>query len=72
MKLVPTDTSGKGEAEKTEYRGIAVRRIKEVRVAAIGPWLIVTNNVQLGQTVIDNCLDGNHPALAADESLSAA
>jgi hypothetical protein len=41
-----------------EYRGFTAHRFgKDVRLALIGPWLLLTNNAELGKSIIDRYLD---------------
>ena len=64
--------NGRGSPiRRREYRGIVAHRVDEVRFATFGPWLLLTNQDELGKQIVDNYLDGNPATLAKDDSFQA-
>lgn len=61
LKLIRDDASKKGNPdplEVTRYRDVTAYRLDRLRFAVHGPWLIVSDNSELGQAMIDRVLDG--------------
>jgi hypothetical protein len=53
--------------ETTEYRGVSVHRFDKLKIATVGPWLVATDNDELGKSLVDRLLDGpGDKSLAAD------
>ena len=54
----------KRQVQKVEYRGIPAHRIGETRFAVYENRLLVTNNSELGKSILDRMLDGGDDTLA--------
>ncbi|HND56243.1 MAG TPA: hypothetical protein PLV92_27690, partial [Pirellulaceae bacterium] len=75
VKLVKDDARKKGQDERVksgEYRGITAHRIDKLRMAAVGRWLVLSDNDEVGKTLLDALLDGNKENLASDAKFKAA
>jgi hypothetical protein len=67
LRMARADAQNKGlddPIQSTEYRGITAHHAGPVRFAALGEWLVLTNNEAVGARVIDTYLDGNAPTLS--------
>jgi len=65
----------KGEAdpvEQREYKGFNAYRIDKGYHAAIGPWLLISNQADLARSVADAFLGGDAPTLDGDAEFRAA
>jgi len=70
IELARADARGKGNPDPIksgEHRGITAYQVGQAKLAAFGPWLLVTNNGDLGQKVLDNFLDQPEKSLETQE-----
>ena len=69
VKLATVDAKNKGNAdpvETSDYRGVNVYAVENIKIAAASDWLAVTNNAELGKQVLDRILDRSDDSLAGD------
>lgn len=57
--------------EQGDYRGFTAYRFsKELKLAIIGPWMLITNKSDLGKSIIDQYLDRKDESLKSSEWFS--
>ena len=74
MQIARDDAERKGKTdpyEPIEYREAAAYKVDKAIFATVGPWLVVTNQKELGRNVVDRLLDGGD-SLADQEQFIAA
>ncbi|MFO0905325.1 MAG: hypothetical protein U0939_20120 [Pirellulales bacterium] len=65
LKLSGDEARKKGQPEpvqRGEYRGIVTYQLDKVRFAVHGPWLVATENEELGKQLLDRLLSGDDAA----------
>ena len=75
IELARADAKQKGQndpIETSSYRDIPAHRAQELRLAIVGPWLVLTNKDDLGKHVLDNYLDKPRVPLSGNQQFSQA
>jgi hypothetical protein len=75
VELARQDAKGKNKPDPIksgEHRGITAYQVDQARVVAFGRWLLVTNNGDLGNSILDSFLDKPEDTLAANEQFKTA
>ena len=60
FELVRNEATRKGDPDpisEHDYRGLTAWHVGELRMATLGPWLILVNNSEIGKAVLDQHLD---------------
>ncbi len=66
LTLVSMAKSGK-LVKQVQYRGVQANRIDDIRIAVVGNRLLLTNDSQLGKSVLDRMLGDDVPTLSDND-----
>lgn len=74
FQLIQSAAQSSGQPDpikKGEYRGITAYEVNDLKLAALGSWLLVTSKNELGKQIVDQYLDGG-PSLGNSPRFQAA
>jgi hypothetical protein len=75
VRMVREDAQRKGNGDpikSVDYRGMRADMVDKAILATVGPWLLLTNNSDLGKQLVDHYLDGGDDTLGHNERFEAA